>query len=118
MEKNIETTRSGYIDDLCKLRVVKYNWYNHQDDSPKELGLIAQEVEQVFPNLIQHDTVISKREVEQEDGTFVEEEFEDGTSRSIKVRVLPIMLLKAIQEQQEQITELKKEIGLLKNQMQ
>ncbi len=114
-KKNIETTRNGYIDDLCKLRVVKYNWYNHEDDAPKELGLIAQEVEEVFPNLIQHDTVISKREVEQEDGTIVEEEFEDGTSRSIKVSVLPIMLLKAIQEQQQQIKELKAEIDTLKN---
>jgi hypothetical protein len=110
-KKNIETTRSGYIDDLCKLRVVKYNWYNHEDNAPKELGLIAQEVEEVFPNLIQHDTVTYKREVKQEDGTFVEEEFEDGTSRSIKVSVLPYMLLKAIQEQQKQIEELKSKLS-------
>ena len=109
-KKNIETTRSGYIDDLCKLRVVKYNWYNHQDDAPKELGLIAQEVEEVFPNLIQHDPVICKKQVEQKDGTFVEEEYQDGTSRSIKVSVLPYMLLKAIQEQQKQIEELKSKL--------
>jgi hypothetical protein len=113
-KKNIETTRNGYIEDLCKLRVVKYNWYNHEDDTPKELGLIAQEVEEVFPNLVQHDPVTSKREVEQEDGSFVEEEFEDGTSRSIKVSVLPYMLLKAIQEQQSQIESLKAEIQTLK----
>jgi hypothetical protein len=112
-KKNIETTRNGYIDDLCKLRVVKYNWYNHEDDAPKELGLIAQEVEEVFPNLIQIDPVIAKREVEQEDGTIIEEEFEDGVSRSIKTSVLPFMLLKAIQEQQEQIEELKSRIEQL-----
>jgi hypothetical protein len=116
-KKNIETTRNGYIDDLCKLRVVKYNWYNHEDDAPKELGLIAQEVEEVFPNLIQIDPVIAKREVEQEDGTIIEEEFEDGVSRSIKTSVLPFMLLKAIQEQQAQIEELKTEIDSLKNQI-
>jgi hypothetical protein len=114
-KKNIETTRNGYIDDLCKLRVVKYNWYNHEDDAPKELGLIAQEVEEVFPNLIQIDPVIAKREVEQEDGTIIEEEFEDGVSRSIKTSVLPFMLLKAIQEQQAQIEELKVQIDSLKN---
>ena len=113
-KKNIETTRNGYIDDLCKLRVVKYNWYNHEDDAPKELGLIAQEVEEVFPNLIQIDPVISKREVEQEDGTIIEEEFEDGVSRSIKTSVLPFMLLKAMQEQQEQIKELQAQIDSLK----
>ena len=116
-KKNIETTRNGYIDDLCKLRVVKYNWYNHEDDAPKELGLIAQEVEEVFPNLIHSNIVISKREVEQEDGTIIEEEFEDGVSRSIKTSVLPFMLLKAMQEQQAQIQELKTEIDSLKNQM-
>jgi hypothetical protein len=116
-KKNIETTRSGYIEDLCKLRVVKYNWYNHQDDAPKELGLIAQEVEEVFPNLIQIDPVIAKKEVEQEDGTIIEEEFEDGVSRSIKTSVLPFMLLKAMQEQQAQIQELKTEIDSLKNQI-
>jgi hypothetical protein len=114
-KKNIETTRNGYIDDLCKLRVVKYNWYNHEDDAPKELGLIAQEVEEVFPNLINIEPVIAKREVEQEDGTIIEEEFEDGVSRSVKVSVLPIMLLKAIQEQQEQIKELQVQIDKLKN---
>jgi hypothetical protein len=116
-KKNIETTRNGYIEDLCKLRVVKYNWYNHEDDTPKELGLIAQEVEEVFPNLIQIDPVIAKREVEQEDGTIIEEEFEDGVSRSIKTSVLPFMLLKAIQEQQAQIEELKVQIDSLKNQI-
>jgi hypothetical protein len=116
-KKNIETTRNGYIEDLCKLRVVKYNWYNHEDDAPKELGLIAQEVEEVFPNLIQIDPVIAKREVEQEDGTIIEEEFEDGVSRSIKTSVLPFMLLKAMQEQQEQIKELQIQIDSLKNQI-
>jgi hypothetical protein len=116
-KKNIETTRDGYIEDLCKLRVVKYNWYNHEDDAPKELGLIAQEVEEVFPNLIQIDPVIAKREVEQEDGTIIEEEFEDGVSRSIKTSVLPFMLLKAMQEQQAQIEELKAENNLLKDRL-
>ena len=100
---------------MCKLRVVKYNWYNHEDDAPKELGLIAQEVEEVFPNLINIEPIIAKREVEQEDGTIIEEEFEDGVSRSVKVSVLPIMLLKAIQEQQEQIKELQVQIDKLKN---
>ncbi len=55
LKKNIETTRDGYLEDLAKLRVVKYNWHNHEEGTPKELGLIAQEVEKVFPNLIRTD---------------------------------------------------------------
>jgi hypothetical protein len=87
LKKNIETTRNGYIDDLCKLRVVKYNWHNQEEGTPKELGLIAQEVEQVFPNLIQE----------------VKEDIELNGIKNTKVikgSVLPFMLLKAIQEQQ------------------
>jgi hypothetical protein len=53
VKKNVETTRDGYLDDISQLRVVKYNWYNDDDGTPRELGFIAQEVEQVFPGLVQ-----------------------------------------------------------------
>jgi hypothetical protein len=114
-KKNIETTRNGYLEDLCKLRVVKYNWYNHEENAPKELGLIAQEVEEVFPNLISYDKVTTKKQVEQEDGTFIEQEVEDGESRSIKVSVLPYMLLKALQEANAKIEELSAKVSALEN---
>ena len=97
-KKNIETARNGYAEDLSRLRVVKYNWYNQDDGAPKELGFIAQEVEQVFPNLVQTDPVMKKREVTDEHGNITEEEYQDGTSKSIKVSVLTPMLVKAIQE--------------------
>jgi hypothetical protein len=84
LKKNIVTTRNGYIDDLCKLRVVKYNWKNDAEGTPQELGLIAQEVEQVFPNLVQNDI------------NPVEEGGE--IYKQVKQSVLPFMLLKAIQE--------------------
>ena len=94
LKKNIETTRSGYIEDLCKLRVVKYNWKNDADGTPKELGLIAQEVEQVFAGLVQDDP----SKISEDDDTVY---------KQIKGSVLPFMLLKAIQEQQAIITQLK-----------
>ena len=113
-KKNIETTRNGYLEDLCKLRVVKYNWYNNEDDAPKELGLIAQEVEEVFPNLISYDKVTTKKQIEQEDGSFVEQEVEDGESRSVKTSVLPYMLLKGLQEAMVKIEKLEAEIEELR----
>ncbi len=85
LKKNIETTRNGYLDDLCKLRVVKYNWKLDEEGKGKELGLIAQEVEQVFPNLVQDDL----NPVSQDDDTIY---------KQLKQSVLPFMLLKAIQE--------------------
>ena len=80
-KKDIETTRNGYVEDLTKLRVVKYRWQNAEQDSPKELGFIAQEVEKVFPGLI--STEIN------DDGIDV---------KSIKTSVFIPMLVKAIQE--------------------
>jgi len=97
-KKNIETARNGYAEDLSRLRVVKYNWYNHEDNSPKELGLIAQEVEQVFPNLVMTENV-----------------GEETESKSIKTSVLPIMLLKAMQEQQALITQLTARVAQLES---
>jgi hypothetical protein len=92
LKKNIETARNGYAEDLCKLRVVKYQWNANDDASPKELGLIAQEVEQVFPGLVQ-DSGQTIAEIE--------------NTKVLKASVLPFMLLKAIQEQQAIIQSLK-----------
>jgi hypothetical protein len=91
LKKNITTTRDGYAEDLCKLRVVKYNWNNAPEGEAQELGLIAQEVEQVFPGLVQ-DAV---------------DEVQGIKPKVLKASVLPMMLLKAIQEQQAMIDSLK-----------
>jgi hypothetical protein len=55
-KKNVETARNGYLTDLCALRVVKYNWKEQEDSEPKNIGFIAQEVEQVFPSMVQTDS--------------------------------------------------------------
>jgi hypothetical protein len=98
LKKNIETARDGYLQDLAQLRVVKYNWNEQEDDAPKELGVIAQEVEMVFPGLIQEGPA-------KEDGT---------TYKSVKTSVLPFMLLKALQEATTRIEALEAEIEALK----
>jgi hypothetical protein len=99
LKKNVETARNGYLEDLCQLRVVKYNWANHDDSLPKELGLIAQEVEQVFPGLVQDD---------------LRGEYEGVTYKTLKGSVIPMLLLKAIQEQQALITQLQADVAALK----
>jgi hypothetical protein len=85
LKKNIETTRNGYIDDVMKLRVVKYNWRNAEEGTPRELGLIAQEVEQVFPGLVQDDF----NQLSEDDPILY---------KQLKGSVLPMILLKALQE--------------------
>ena len=101
LKRDIETTRDGYIDDINKLRVVKYKWKNDKN-SGLELGLIAQEVEKIFPSLV----------VDTEDAVGNGE-----TYKSLKYSVLPTILLKGMQEQQKMIQELKEEIELLKTQI-
>jgi len=83
LKKDIETTRDGYLEDVQKLRVVKYKWRNGSDQP--ELGLVAQEVEQVFPGLVQDDI----NPVSPDDPTRY---------KQLKGSVLPVILLKALQE--------------------
>lgn len=92
VKKNIETTRDGYLEDVCALRVVKYNWYVDDDDTPRELGFIAQEVEQVFPGLVcdaLHET---------KDGEI---------HKVLKASVLVPILVKAVQELAAEVAALK-----------
>jgi hypothetical protein len=93
LKENIVDARD-YTEDLMKLRVVKYSLKEDKQDKPTHLGFIAQEVEEVFPNLVE---------------TTMTEELED--MKAIKMSVLIPMLVKTIQEQQKQIDELKAKIG-------
>jgi len=92
-KKNIEPSRS-YLDDLMKIRVVKYNWITDNDSAPKELGWIAQEVEQVFPGMVSDTT--------------------DGNFKILKKEVFIPMLLTAIQELKAELDNVKTELATLK----
>jgi hypothetical protein len=76
LKENISDARN-YLADLLKLRVVKYSLKSEASAVATKIGFIAQEVEQVFPALVETNT-------------------EDV--KSIKTTVLIPMLLKAIQE--------------------
>ena len=119
LKKDIETTRDGYIDDIKQLRVVKYKWKN-DPNSALELGLIAQEVENIFPSLVvDHknaigDEVLYNEEDEIPNGKKIGDVKVEGTTyKGVKYSVLPMILLKAIQEQQTIIEDLKSRIEKL-----
>jgi hypothetical protein len=78
------------LEDISKLKVRNFNF---KGDSTKQLGFIAQEFEEVFPNMI---------DISKESGESGE------TYKAIKTSVLVPMLVKAIQE-------LKAELDTLKN---
>jgi len=82
LKENISDARN-YLADLLKLRVVKYSLKEESSEVATKLGFIAQEVEQVFPNMVEKS----------------DKEYEGGEGiRTVKTTVLIPMLLKAIQE--------------------
>ena len=119
LKRDIITTRDGYLDDIKKLRVVKYKWKN-DSKSALELGLIAQEVEAIFPKLITEDKnsigdeVLYTEKDEIPTGKTVGDVKVEGTTyKGIKYGVIPLILLKGMQEQQTIIEDLKARIETL-----
>jgi Chaperone of endosialidase len=98
-KKNIEPARS-YLEDICKIPVVKYNWKSDEDSVSKELGWIAQDVQKVFPNMV----------VTHHDGPN-----DDQEVLLLKKEVFLPMLMKCIQEQQALITQLQADVAALKD---
>jgi hypothetical protein len=100
LKENI-TDATPKLDDLLKVKIKNFNYIGNEE---KQLGVIAQELEQVFPGMIE---IHNDKDKEGNDlGT---------TTKSVKYSVFVPMLIKAIQEQQQQIQELKAEIDELKN---
>lgn len=87
------------LDDILQLKVRNFNFIGEES---KQIGFIAQEFEEVFPNMIDISTERN------EDGE------EGETYKSIKTSVLTPILVKAMQELAEQVKDLKAEIELLK----
>ena len=76
------------LDDLMKVKIRNYNFIGQED---KQIGVIAQEIENVFPSLVE-DT----KDPESEE-----------TTKSVKYSVLVPIMLKAIQELKAEVEELK-----------
>ena len=85
LKKNIKTIENA-LDTVQQLRGVTYTWKENDTDS---MGLIAQEVEKVLPELVNQT--------------------ENG--KSIAYPNMVGLLIQAIKEQQEQIDELKAKLG-------
>lgn len=93
------------LDKLMQVRVVNYNFKENSGyESFKQIGVIAQEIENIFPGLVEE---IADRD---EKGEILE-----TTTKSVKYSIFVPMLVKSIQEQQVQIEELKSQVASLIN---
>ena len=92
------------LQDLMRVRIVNYNLKAELGyESRKQIGVVAQELEQVFAGLVDERV---DRDAEGNDlGT---------TTKSVKMSVFTPMLIKAIQEQQALITQLQADVAALK----
>jgi hypothetical protein len=91
------------LEDLCKVKVRQYNLKS--DPNHKQIGVVAQELEEVFAGLV--ETVADKDRKGNDLGT---------TTKQVKYSVFVPMLIKAMQEQQAIITSLTSRIESLENQ--
>lgn len=101
------------LQQVMQLKPVSFSWKNseYRIGSGKNLGFIAQDLEQVIPDAVVH-TFVSDSEIEaalKEGRGNIEKE-----SYGVKYNEILPVLVKAIQEQQEHIQRLEKEIELLK----
>jgi Chaperone of endosialidase len=83
---------------LHQLRPVSFRYRSHPPDGPAEYGLIAEEVAEIYPELVVRDT--------------------DGQPAGVRYHVLPAMLLNEVQKQQRQLEAQKREIVELRAKVQ
>ncbi len=103
----IKTINHG-LQDLLKLRPVSYRYKKEiSPDNRIRLGLIAQEVEEVIPEAVVNDDI----DYDPETGEKI---VTKGQYKALNYDQLIPVLVKAVQEQQQIIEEMKKEIELLK----
>jgi hypothetical protein len=101
LKENI-TDATPKLEQLNQVRVVSYNLIG---ETQKQLGVVAQELEQIFPGMVEESPDTERITTTDEDGNeLVQEVLTGTTTKSVKYSVFVPMLIKAIQEQQAIIT--------------
>ena len=100
--KDNVTTIENPLDKIKALRGVEYDWNNGSKKGMHDLGLIAQEVEEVIPEIISEHTL-----------PFVEGD-DDTLYKTVDYEKMVAVLIEGMKEQQTQIDSLKTEIEILK----
>ena len=93
LKKNIDPLEN-VLDEILKLNGYRYQWKNDSLNAKQEIGVIAQEVEQIFPELVR----------ERSDGY-----------KGVNYNGLVPLLLEAIKEQQKTIQQLTEENNAIKS---
>jgi len=100
---NIELAGS-YLEKVCAIPVKLFNYKDEPEGEQQTLGVIAQDVEAVAPELVNQD------------GWLGEAPEGEAPLKSIYTTDMMFALMKAIQEQQAIITQLQADVATLKGQ--
>lgn len=92
-KENVEDMGSD-SEAIMKLRPVTFTWKEHPDHG-KQYGLIAEEVAEVFPDIVVYNT--------------------DKQPETVQYHVLPAMLLNELQKQYKMINELEAHVAALES---
>ena len=96
---------SPKLEDLLKVRIVDYNLKNNANK--KYIGVVAQELEELFPSLVETESP----------STHTIENGITTNYKSVKYSCFNVMLIKALQEEQQIITNLTLRLERLKQKM-
>jgi hypothetical protein len=88
---------SAKLDKLNQIRIVNYNLIGNQE---KHIGVIAQELEQICPSLIEESKDVDN------DGNDL-----GTTTKGVKYSIFIPMLIKAVQELKAEVDSLKQQLG-------
>ena len=94
LKTNIHSTKYG-LDDVLKLRGVEFDW--KQEDRGHDVGFIAQEVQEVIPELVKEVTSLK----------------DEGTHLTVNYEKLVPVLVESIKELKQEIEDIKKNCDCL-----
>ena len=98
LKKNIKDLPYG-LDDVLKLRAVEFDW-KEKRGGKHDIGVIAQEIQEVIPEVVNEVKTIGKSSEELE------------SHLSVDYGKIVSVLIKAVQEQQEQINKLEEKLNV------
>ena len=92
LKDNVVTINNA-LDKVCKLRGVEYTWNKGSRKDTRDLGVIAQEVEKVLPEIVKEKKM-----------PLIDDS--DTTYKAVDYEKITAVLVEAVKEQQAQIDEL------------